>query len=459
MSNIQLIALREFKMRVRKRAFPISTAVMALVVIIGAFLPIITGLISGNSQTKLAIVNQTGSDTVAGTNFPTFFNTVLNTPLAGSGQTTGSTGTGSKKQQFSITYPANSDVKALQSEVRSGKLDGVLTVSRDSKGALSFSYFTQNGTTDSSTLSIRQAVTILNVDDQLAQAGVTPAQQAALATPPNVNITTTQSEKDKQSGRTDAEVAANSLLVFALVVTLFSTIMTYGSMVAQGVVEEKSSRIMEILINAATPRQLMFGKIFGIGLLGLLQFGILAVVAVISFMAESPVSQAVLGYNSGSLDFAGIGISIVLWFFLFFILAYCLYAGLYAAVGSLCSRIEDVQQAVAPLTYLLLIDYIAGIFGLQSVDAGWVAVLSYIPFFSPILMFMRIGIGTVSPLEIAISVLLLVASIILFGWLAARVYRSGVLMYGQKPNTRQLIRLMFSRSKNTPKTAQANSVS
>ena len=443
-SNIRLISAREFKIRVTKRAFAITTGIMVVLVVAGAFLPTIIGAFTSNQQTKLAIVNQTGSQTIANQDVQTFFNTTLNTTYNVNGQPQAND-TG-KKQTYVVTYPAAEELEAQRNLVRSEKLDGVLAISRDSNGNLAFDYFTKNGSSDTSTQQMRQTLTILAISDQVVRAGITPAQQQALSNTPAINVTTTQSEKDKQKGRSDAEVASNYFLVFLLVVVLFTTIQTYGTMVAQGVVEEKSSRIMEILINATTPMQLMFGKLFGIGLVGLFQFAIVGTVAIIAFLVQGPVSQAILGHSSGSVNFAGIGISVILYFLAFFILAYFLYAGLYAAIGSLCSRTEDVQQAIAPLVFLNMIGYFAAIFGIQAIDSTWVAILSYIPFFSPVLMFARIGIGTVAPWEVVLAFGLLFLGIALFTWLAARVYRAGVLMYGKRPNTRQLIRLMIRPS-------------
>jgi ABC-2 type transport system permease protein len=114
---------------------------------------------------------------------------------------------------------------------------------------------------------------------------------------------------------------------------------------------------------------------------------------------------------------------------------------LYAAAGSLCTRTEDVQQTLAPLTTILMIAYFIGLFGLQAIDAPWVIALSYVPFFSPILMFARIGFGTVAPFEIVISIILLFAGVLACGWIAARIYRTGVLLYGKRPSFLQAIGL------------------
>lgn len=365
-SNIRLIAAREFKIRVTRRAFAVTTAIMVLLVVVGAFLPIIIAAFTSNQQTKLAIVNQTGSQTIANQEVQTFFDTTLNTTYNANGQPQANDT--SKKQTYAITYPAAAELEAQRNLVRNDKLDGVLAITRNVSGDLAFDYFTKNGSSDTSTQQVRQTFTILAISDRVVRAGITPAQQQALSAPSDINVTTTQSEKDKQKGRSDAEVASNYFLVFLLVIALFTTIQTYGTMVAQGVVEEKSTRIMEILINATTPMQLMFGKLFGIGLVGLVQFAIVGTAAIIAFLVQGPVSQAILGHSTGSVNFAGIGISVILYFLAFFILAYFLYAGLYAAIGSLCSRTEDVQQAIAPLVFLNMIGYFAAIFGLQAIE-------------------------------------------------------------------------------------------
>ncbi len=217
-------------------------------------------------------------------------------------------------------------------------------------------------------------------------------------------------------------------------------ILTYGNWVAQSVAEEKSGRVMELLITAATPRQLLTGKVVGAGAAGLSQYLVIVVAAVIGLVANGPVSQA-LGV-SGDLPFSLPSLDPVtlLAFGVFFLLGFTLYSTLYAAAGSMVSRIEDVQQAVGPLIFLAMGGYFASFTALNDPDAGWVAILSIVPFFSPYLMPARMLLTSVPALEVLLALLLLLVTLAAAIWLASRVYSAGVLMYGQRVGIRTIWR-------------------
>jgi ABC-2 type transport system permease protein len=129
----------------------------------------------------------------------------------------------------------------------------------------------------------------------------------------------------------------------------------------------------------------------------------------------------------------------------YFVLGFLFYATLFAAVGSLVSRQEDVQAALAPLTFIFMAGYFVSIFSLNAGDAAWVKVISYIPFFTPTVMLSRLGNSTLSWWEIPLSIVIMLVAIVIFTWLASRIYRAGVLMYGQKPNFGRMIKLAFSK--------------
>ncbi|MEO5986154.1 MAG: ABC transporter permease, partial [Candidatus Limnocylindria bacterium] len=230
------------------------------------------------------------------------------------------------------------------------------------------------------------------------------------------------------------------ILTYALVILTFLAILTYGNWVAQSVAEEKSGRVMELLITAATPRQLLTGKVLGTGAAGLTQYLGIVVAAVIGLVANGPISEA-LGV-AGELPFSlpSIGPLMLLAFATFFLLGFILYATLYAAAGSMVSRIEDVQQAVGPLIFLAMGGYLASFTALNDPDAQWVAVLSLVPFFSPYLMPARMLLTSVSIGEILLALVLLVAMLAAAIWLASRIYSAGVLMYGQRVGIRTIWR-------------------
>jgi ABC-2 type transport system permease protein len=214
--------------------------------------------------------------------------------------------------------------------------------------------------------------------------------------------------------------------------------------VATGVAEEKGSRIMEILVNAATPFQLMAGKIIGIGAAGLTQMAGIVIVGIGALLLQNPLQSALFGANSGALtlNITSVSISFLLLLLLYFLLGFLLYATLYAALGALVKRQDEVQNAVAPLTFLLVFGYVVSFFGVYTPDATWMKVISYVPFWTPTTMLVRIAVSQVAAWEIAMTIALMLVAIFVCTWIAARIYRFGVLMYGQRPGLGQLARLV-----------------
>ncbi len=438
MSIIRLIIGREFLTRIKKRSFAVTIVISILVLIAYVYVPVIISALSGSSQTKVTVINTTNQSNFGGVELKSFLDDYLNTTVTVvNGQVNVSK---PKKLPYDITYKSASETEALKTQVKDGKLNGVLTIAR-SNGELTFDYYTKDGTRGTSTQRISDAATRLTLADRLGRAGVS---SQITSTPANINITDTDLERSesKGTGKTEAQMAASYGVVLILVIVLFISIQSYGAIIAQGVAEEKSNRVMEIIISAATPFQLLFGKVIGIGLLGILSIGIIAAIGVPAIMLQGPVTEALLGdASANSFNLSGFDIATLGYFLMFYLLGYFLYATLYAAAGSLCTRTEDVQQALAPLTTLLMIAYFVSIFGLQAIDAVWVQVLSFVPFFSPIIMFARISFGTVSPLEVIISLVLLAAAVVVCAWAAARIYRTGVLLYGKRPSMLQALGL------------------
>ncbi len=217
--------------------------------------------------------------------------------------------------------------------------------------------------------------------------------------------------------------------------------MVYGQWVAMSVVEEKSSRVMEIILGAARPVELMTGKVLGVGALALTQYAIVFVPVALVILFEGPIAALFLGgYASVDLP-KGLSVSLLVGFGVFFVLGFLLYACLYAGVASLVSRQEDVNQIVGPLTLVSTLGYLVAVWmssGLIELESPVIQILSFIPFVSPYIMLSRMAIGQVEPWETGSGRSSCSISIgIALG--PGRVYAAGVLMYGQKPGVRVFI--------------------
>ncbi|MFB5676553.1 ABC transporter permease [Paenibacillus terreus] len=237
----------------------------------------------------------------------------------------------------------------------------------------------------------------------------------------------------------EAEVGGiNYAVIYVLMILFFTSAMMTGNMIAAEVTAEKSSRVMEILITSVAPLTQMFGKIIGIFFVGLLQIFVFALVVGGNLML--PHNEAVLsGFN---MRLNELNYEVLIYGLIFYILGYFLYGVLFAAVGSIVSRTEDLGQAVMPITMLSLVAFYIGIFNISASDNMLVKVASYIPFTSPTVMLLRIGLDRAAAWEIWISLALLVVAILVFGWVAAKIYRTGVLMYGKRPTIKELRKAM-----------------
>jgi ABC-2 type transport system permease protein len=214
-----------------------------------------------------------------------------------------------------------------------------------------------------------------------------------------------------------------------------------------GVAEEKGNRVMEILVNAATPFQLLAGKIVGIGAAGLTQMVCIVAVGIGALSIQNPLQEAIFGTHGGglNLDITGVSITLLLLLLVYFILGFLLYATLFAAMGALVKRQDEVQSAVQIPMLVLMIGYFISFFGIYSPDATWMRIVSYVPFWTPTTMLARAGAGSVAWWEIVLTIGLMLVAILVCSLISARIYRAGVLMYGQKPGLRQLAKLVRTK--------------
>lgn len=258
------------------------------------------------------------------------------------------------------------------------------------------------------------------LDGELSSAGLNPAQVMSKVNGAHVTVSTVDPP--------DPDREQRSIIGYAVVVLLYLGIVGYGALVTQGVVEEKSSRVVEILLSTLRPWQLMLGKVLGLALVGLTQLVIIGAVGL------------VLAKATGVLTIPGVAASALFWAVVWYLLGFLLYATVFAAAGSLVSRQEDAQSVVAPVSITLVIVFIVGLNVLLK-DPGSTAstVLSLVPVFSPILMPGRIAAGAASGLEITAALLLTVLCVALLTWFAGKIYQNAVLRTGSRVTLREAL--------------------
>ena len=222
----------------------------------------------------------------------------------------------------------------------------------------------------------------------------------------------------------DPDRDENGALALIAVVLLYGQLFGYGIWIATGVIEEKSSRVVEILLSAIGPRQLMAGKIVGIGLLGLGQLAVIAIYAI------------VLAIVTGALELPGEAIGVALLSIGWFLLGFAFYAGLFAVAGSLVSRMEELQNAMTPINLVIFVSLFISIGALQDPDGTLPRIASFLPTSSALAMPVRIVLGSASPLEVVVSIAIVVLSAAALIPVSARLYSGAILRLGARVKLR-----------------------
>ncbi len=433
LGNVASVARREYTTRVRTRSFAIGTIVLVVAVLVIALLPVIIRYVDRSDVQRGAVH--------ISTELPTDPVATLSALLNASTGVDGS----SSEPDFIVT--AVPDLAAARQAVVDGTYGGVLDIARGADGELVFTLYTNGNDVGREASLVRQAATSIAVSDRLARAGVAPVDQAGLFVPPTFAVEWPDPARTGPT-RGTTEMVGQDMLGFGMTILIFMMVIIYGQWIAMSVVEEKSSRVMEVILNAATPFQLLTGKVLGVGAVALTQYVALLLVGGVALLAQDAVATVVLGETGGSAALPqGLTFALLLLFGVYGILGFLLFAVLYAAAASLVSRQEDVNSIVLPMTLIATAGYMVGVYaamGLLDIRAGWIIALSQVPLVSPFMMLGRITTSEAMAWEIVLSIALLVAAIVGALWLAARIYAAGVLLYGQRPGARDIWRLVRS---------------
>ncbi|MEN8154554.1 MAG: ABC transporter permease [Acidobacteriota bacterium] len=236
----------------------------------------------------------------------------------------------------------------------------------------------------------------------------------------------------KEEGTTKSSSTTAYMMSIFMLTILFSVLMGYGQLIMRGVIEEKNNRIVEVLISSTNTQSLFYGKIIGIGLAGLTQVGIWML------MGWILMGKFSLGIDRSVLNFLTPQLGI--YFVLFFIIGYFMYAILFSIVGASVNTDQEAQQYAAPITYLLIIPFMIGIMVTQNPNTPLVIATSLFPLFTPTLMFMRISVAPPAFSQILLSIILSMGFTVFLAWLGAKIFRVGILMYGKKPSMKEIIK-------------------
>lgn len=408
MNKFWIVLFHTYFMKLKTKSFLITTAIMLLLVI---GLSNITKIIElfGDSKETIGIIDQTG----------TTFDEVKS---------------GMKAIDEDVELKKFETEEEAERLITSEELSAYLIIERDEKELLKGTY--KANTLADSTVSSELAVVLSQLKTKMIakELQLTEEQIQALYSP--VVFDTVAFEKN---AKTEEELNQARGLVYIILFIIYMSVIMYSNMIAMEVATEKTSRVMEILISSVSPIQQMFAKILGIALLSLTQILLFFGVGYWS------IKRNLSDMNDGIFSFMGFGstnMSTIVYAIIFTLLGYFLYATLAACLGSIVSRIEDVQQIVAPMMMLVVAAFMLAMFGLGNPSATYITVTSFIPFFTPMLMFLRVGMLDVPFWEVGLSIGILVASIVVLAIFGARVYKGGVLMYGSSKSLKNIKRAL-----------------
>jgi len=419
MRKVWAVIRREFVERVRSKWFLISTILGPLFMISVTVLPSLLMTRAGRVNHIVLVDEGSGS-----------FAERLSTQLQATGR-------------YAVTVlPAAAGrdsvlQDSLTNAVRQEALDGVLTVSTATVESGMATYRGRNisSITDMSVMEglLRQTV----VTERLAQHGV----DASIVQDAQRGITL-RTERISKHGTTGESGMVTFFLGYGVGIVLYMIILIYGINVMRSVLEEKQTRIIEVLVSSLRPFQLMLGKVIGVGGVGLFQFGIWGLTGylVVHFRVQILGAFHVSAAQVGAFTMPAISGGLLAVIAVYFVLGFLLYSALFAVVGATVTADSEAQQAQQPVMMLLVFSLIVSFAALNDPSGQMAVVTSMIPFSSPIIMPVRVATSDVPTSQLVMSLAIAVASSLLIVWLSGRVYRIGILMYGKRPNLKELWR-------------------
>lgn len=339
---------------------------------------------------------------------------------------------------------AGANEAEAKKQISAGKIKGYLLLKENGASGFPKAVYQSEDNLPGRTKDTLQTA-LLQVKQELAieDAKLTQEQLDRLFSPVSLKseqISLSSGGDSTDKGKSESEMTMAYALVYVLLMLIYMGVLGFGNMVAMEITTEKNSRVMELLISSVSPLKQMFGKIIGICLLGLLQITVFITVGGINLYLSDNADLL----KDLNIDLNDLPIGLLSYFLIFYLLGYFIYATLFAAIGSLVSRTEEVGQAIMPVTFLVIAAFMVAMFGLQTPNSTFIVVMSYVPFFSPLTMFLRIGLSDPAAWEIWLSIAISFASIIGLGWIAAKIYRTGVLLYGKRPSFKELRKAMRS---------------
>jgi len=416
MNKIWLIVKREYLNAVRRKAFIVMTLLIPVIGIVSVVLVAFVARHGSNQALRLAIVDNAGGEAA------TIARSL--TPLMANGA-----------HEFSIseTLDRPADPKAsedrLRNSVNGGQLDAYLVIPSDL--SMPFELHMKNTGNFAARAVIQPAVNQALIEARLHARGINVDNVSQIVRPADLQVLKVTKEGESvERGQTFG-------IAVGLVILLYMSLLMYGVLTMRSVLEEKTTRTMEVLVSSVQPIQLLAGKILGVAAVAFTQF-LVWVISLSLLLSYGTLMAAMFG--GGGFPSIHIPFSLLFWVVCFFFCGYFLYSAMFAAIGAACSNEQDAGQmqwlAMGPLVFAMCFYWMV----LMDSTSTPSLVLSEIPFLSPVLMPLRIAIQMPPVWQLALSVVLLLVTIVGAIWASAKVYRIGVLMYGKRPTVPEMVR-------------------
>jgi ABC-2 type transport system permease protein len=424
----QVIARRELLERMRSKWFVIGTLLGPIVMLAVILVPALLGA-RAEKVVQVAIIHRAAEPAaadkpVAAAPAPPLDREALDRELLA-----GFTLVGWQAQ----TVADPGDV-ALLAQVKARKINGFLVIPDDVLAAGRVTYQGDNGTNAPAMARLEGVVRAVVQHRRGIAAGITDEQVTRMLAPVAIVTRHTTGEAAGSSG------LATFIVGYVVMFILYLAIILYGSNVMRSVVQEKTSRVVELMVAAVKPRALMAGKVVGVGAVGMIQLSVWLGMAFLSVKYRDSLLGIFGISGSGGISVPPLSLDQVAVILGYFVLGYFLYASIYAAVGAMVSTEQEAQQAQMPVMMLVIVAVSCVQLVANDPRGGTAVALTTIPFFSPMLMPMRYLLGGATGGDVAISMAVLAVTMVGVVVLAGRIYRVGILMYGKRPSARELWR-------------------
>lgn len=336
-------------------------------------------------------------------------------------------------EKYRLTADIDELRNSLRQKVLNGELSAYLFIPKDIESGGKAEYASEHVSDYEEIGRLEGVLNRVIIEKRLKKEELDPQKIAGYIKPIRLDtIKVTKRGEEKESG-------ATFMISYFMMLILYISLFFYGAIIMRGVIEEKNSKVIEVMLSSLRPFYLMVGKILGIAAVGFTQFAIWALFGIAAFRYSKPLVSSFAPAASG-FNLPSIPLYVFIYFVIFFILGYFLYGTFYAAIGSMVNSEKEAQQLQMPVTMFLVVPMLLAIFFIRTPDSSLAVILSMIPLFTPILMFLRISVLLPPFPQIAGSIVLLLLTILLMIWLTAKIYRVGILMYGKPPNLKEIVK-------------------